>query len=88
MNVSINVEASDWGWVRLGMVVDGELTIQAAKFNLGEFGSVLSTDNTLRKNIIPRTKEGKKEKETIFHRVQSVQSKPNHTLFPGPAMPQ
>lgn len=32
-----------------GEVVDVELTIQAAKFNLREFGSVLSINNTLRK---------------------------------------
>lgn len=36
---------------------DGELTIQAAKFNLREFGSVLSINNTVRrKSMIPKTK--------------------------------
>jgi hypothetical protein len=34
------------------------LTIQAAKFNLREFGSVLSINNS-KKNTIPSTKEGK-----------------------------
>lgn len=49
MTMSINVEASAWAWMRLERVVDVKLTIQAAKFNLREFGSVLSINNTLRK---------------------------------------
>lgn len=49
MTVSVNVEAPVWDWMRLERVVDAELTIQAAKFNLREFGSVLSINNILRK---------------------------------------
>lgn len=54
--------------------VDGEWTVQAAKFNLREFGSVLSISNTLKKNRIPRTKEKGKVGEP-FHPVQSMESK-------------
>ena len=58
----------------IGRRVDGERTVQAAKFNLREFGSVLSISNTLKKNRIPRTKEKGKVGET-FHPVQSMESK-------------
>ena len=58
----------------IGRRVDGERTVQAAKFNLREFGSVLSISNTLKKNRIPRTKEKGKVGEH-FHPVQSMESK-------------
>ena len=72
--VDVNMEAPAWGWMRIWRVADAEWTVQAAKFNLRECGSVLSISNTLKKNRIPRTQEKGKVGEH-FHPVQSMESK-------------
>lgn len=65
------------------MVGDGRLTIQANKFNLREFGSVLSINNS-EKNIIPRTKEGKEGQKQLFI-LHSQCKQINHSHSPGPS---
>lgn len=72
--MDVNMKAPAWGWMRMWRVVDGQQTIQAAKLNLRECGSVLSISNTLKKNRIPRTQEKGKVGEP-FHPVQSMESK-------------
>lgn len=60
--------------------------MHAAKFNLREFGLVLSINNS-EENIIPRTKRRKGGGKTTFHLVQSVNASTSITLIlPGPAM--
>ena len=68
-------------------VGEGEMTIWAAKFNLREFGSVISINNS-KKNIIPRTREGKEWQKNNFSSCPVNASKSITLILQGPATPE